>query len=149
QRSPVRQPDIVVNTDPITIQMEQDGVVTRFIQEGYFKAVENTRLRIPPDEQNLLLQQKIQAIREVGLDKHLTPEQTKFLATRLRQEAIQQSEGETSISINRINLILGENVTQKIRVEPIFGTNHYVISDDSPQTLADPTHPTAWLTKRR
>ncbi|MCX6695288.1 MAG: hypothetical protein NTU61_03230, partial [Candidatus Altiarchaeota archaeon] len=34
QRSPVRQPDIVVNTDSITIQMEQDGLVTRFIQEG-------------------------------------------------------------------------------------------------------------------
>jgi len=115
-----REPDLIINTDPLKIEMEQSGWVTRALQEGWRKSVQGSGINVPTDEENSQLQSKISMLRRLGLGGYLSVAQLEFIAVRLRSESvIGLQDGRDAVYLPRINLIIGERATGKIPLEPV------------------------------
>jgi hypothetical protein len=135
QPVPGRVPDLVLDTDPVRLEMEHSGWVTRQLQEGWRKSLEGSGLPLPKDEENAALQAKIALLGKVGLDRHLSPDQVQFIAVRLRPESIMRlKDGRDAIYLPRINLIIGELFTQKVPIMPVD-------VKDPPEATQEPTNP--------
>jgi hypothetical protein len=171
QRTEGVTPNMIVNTDPITLELEHSGWVTRKLQEGWRKSFEGSGIPAPTNEENTALQEKITLLKNIGLDKHLNPGQMEFIAVRLRPESIiALKDGRKAAYVPRINLIIGEKFTGNIPLKEIgvreppeatsdentqFApgfmptTSHtfYVISDGpSARKMADVSAPNSWVT---
>lgn len=154
-KSQTRNPDIIVNTDAITLEFEQGGGVARLIHEGWRQALAGTQIPVPTDEENQFLQEKMSVLRKVGLGQYLTPHQMAFLAIRLRPDATKKlPDGRDAVLMSRINLVIGESTTSKIPVEEIgpLGKEesfYAIASRPTGQTAADANRPQTWLTTKR
>ncbi len=115
-----REPDLVINTDPLKIEMEQGGWVTRALRDGWVKSLEGSGINVPTDEENTHLQSKVSMLRRLGLGGYLSASQIEFIAVRLRSESVIEIEGgREAVYLPRINLIIGERATGKIPLEPV------------------------------
>jgi len=155
QRIEGREPDLILDTDAMTIQVEQSGWVTRQIEAGWRQSLTGTNIPLPSNEENTLLQSKLKSLSETGLGEHLTQEQIGYLAIRLIRESLKNlPDGRCAIYIPRINLILGERVTSKIPVERVQslleGEELFAVSDNpQSQRMGSLSQQNTWLIPKR
>jgi hypothetical protein len=134
QKVPGREPDMVLDTDAIGIDMEHSGWVTRRLQDGWRKSLEGSGIPVPKDEENPALQSKIATLRKIGMDRQLSAGQVEFIAVRLRPESIiRLKDGRDAVYLPRISLIVGERFTQRIPIEAVE------VADPPPTEPADTT----------
>ncbi len=154
ERKEGRNPDLVINTDPVSIRFEHEGGILSFLREGLVKSLDGSGIKLPEDSENELLKKRLETLKILGLDRHMTAQQVHFLAVRLRQESVKTLEdGRAAVYMPRVTLILGERVTEKIPVEQIevLGPEtRYAISKSDSGVKIESWHcPNTWLTEKR
>jgi len=158
-RNSARKPDLIMNTDAITIDFEQEGGTMRPLERGYRRGIEGSGISFPTSSENDKLLFRKNVLREIGLGDFLTEGQIEFLSMRLRHEGILRlPDGRPAISMRLMNVIIGENRTKKIpvmRVEtpreikenlPSVQESFKISKGRSDQNASEITSPNAWLT---
>jgi hypothetical protein len=136
-------PNRTINTDPITLELEHSGWITRKLQEGWKKSFDGSDIPAPTAEENTALQEKITLLKNIGLDRHLNPGQIEFIAVRLRPESIiTLKDGRKAAYVPRINLIIGEKFTGNIPLKEIDVTEPPEATRDESRQFAPGFMPT-------